>query len=349
MSAPVQSLAAGGRLTWQEARESPCLTCHGSYCCDHVLVSEFEIGSLMDVDHALYLLNFEGIVIGVGQDLVASIYLNQPCTYFDRDSRLCTVHSTPLQPAVCRTYPAHACVYRRRMVDGQHPEKPLVDAARMRWLADQLLFDERRRVVGGPQWDEVIAAFATMPLQRRPAPLPGPDPVRDEWRSIVLTRKDGSSALTPHSYGEAVVSDPCTGCAAWCCHTLVFSRPVPADASAVDFIRYCLGFPSVEIGISEGGWAVIVHTTCRHLEGDRCSIYGRDERPLKCSYYDALSCSYRYHFGTPEPADIVRVSRDQFPLVERALVFDHLGRVSAVPPLSFFRELLEEAERAQAR
>jgi hypothetical protein len=92
---------------------------------------------------------------------------------------------------------------------------------------------------------------------------------------------------------------------------------------------------------------VIVHTTCRHLDGNRCSVFGSDERPLKCGYYDALSCTYRGHFGVPEPADIVRVNRDQFRILADSIVFDELGSTLAIPPIEKLRDWLTEFEIAK--
>src|SRR6185312_5843233 len=127
-------------------------------------------------------------------------------------------------------------------------------------------------------------------------------------------------------YDEPEVSNPCQGCEAWCCKMLVFNRGKPTTASQIDFLRYCLGFPGVEVGVADDSWAVIVHTTCRHLDGNRCSVYGTEERPLRCGYYDELNCSFRGHFGVPLPADIVRVNRQQFNVVVESIVFDELGR-----------------------
>lgn len=346
---PGESLLGGGRLSWSEARQPPCLDCRESYCCTHVVVSEFSLHSIIDVDYALYLLAHDGLLIGLDRDMQAKVFLYQPCSHLDQESGLCTVHSTPLQPATCRNYPAHSCVYRIRMVDGIHPDAPLLDLSRMRWLAERLVFDEKRLLVGAPDWDQVLDAFASMPLERRPAPVPGPDPVLEEWRSIVLTSKDPSPPLEPHRYHDAAVTNPCSGCAAYCCTTLIFGRPAPTDMSGLEWLRYCLGFPSVELGISEDGWALIVHSTCRHLAGGLCSLYGSDDRPLRCSHYDALECDYRAQFATPRPEEIVRVSREQFVLLQRMVVFDELGRIQAVAPVDVIRDVLEEAERGRAR
>lgn len=342
------SLVGGGHLTWAEARQAPCHTCQESYCCTHVVVSDFKMLTIIDVDYALYLLRHEGILLGLDADMQAKVFLYQPCVHLDQESGLCRVHSTPLQPATCSSYPAHSCIYRTRMVDGIHPDAPLLDLGRMLWLAERMVFNEERFVVGRPDWDEVLAAFASMPLARQAAAVPPPDPVLAEWRSIVLGTKDGAATVPAHHYRDATVSDPCSGCAAYCCRTLVFGRPAPTDVAGLEWLRYCLGFPSVEIGISDDGWALVVHATCRHLDGGLCSLFGSDERPLRCTHYDALDCDYRAQFGTPRPDDIVRVSSEQFPLVQRMVAFDELGRIEAIPPAGAIRQLLEDAERSRA-
>lgn len=346
-SAAPETLASGGRLSWREARETPCLSCQSSHCCTHLVVSQFEIGSLLDVDYALYLLNFDGILIGLSSEMQATVYLHQSCGYLDQESRLCTVHATPVQPAVCKSYSGYNCVYRTRMNEGIH-EEPVLDRARMQWLAGQLGFDELRRLVAVPEWSGVVDHFKTMPFEHVTAPVPAPDPMLTEWRQVVLGRAPQPEP-SPHLYSEAIVSEPCRGCGAWCCQMLVFQRPVPADASTLEYLRYALGFPSVEIGISDDAWAILVRTTCRHLDDGRCSVFGQDERPLRCGYYDEFSCKYRLHFGTPFPESIVRVSRDAFGTIEQAMAYDEMGRIAAMPPVDEMRQLVAQSERDRAR
>ncbi len=347
---PVELVQRGGDLSYREARQSPCLSCVTSPCCSHLLLATIELTTLMDIDHVVFLLNFEGIVVALGsQGASAQVYLHQSCRFLEVASGLCTVHSTPLQPAVCVNYNSHSCGYRRAMTTDLHPEHPLLDRHRMVWFAGRVVFDENRRVVERPDWEEMLEAFGSMPTQRVMAPPPEPDPVIEDWRSVVLSKKGADSDVRPlRHYADPEVSDPCTGCEAWCCKTLVFNRGRPGNASQLDFLRYCLGFPGVEVGVAADAWSVIVHTRCRHLLDDRCSVFGTDERPLRCGYYDAGSCGYRAHFGVPRPDDIVRVSLDQFGVVADSMVFDDLGRIVAIPPIEALRDRLEEAERAAA-
>ena len=341
----------GTALSFREAMEPPCLSCKNSPCCTHLLLSDFRVKTLMDVDYARFLLNFDGIVLGLDQDWKMDVYLYQSCSRLDQASGLCTVHGTPLQPAVCVHYNGHTCGYRTRMDVDRHEVdevRPLVDAARMEWLAGELGFDEERHISHAPDWAAIREGFAAIPLHRQALPVPATDPVYQEWQSIVLSGRPSERESELHRYGDHEVSSPCEGCGAWCCKTLVFNRGVPGEASQLEFLRYCVGFPAVEIGVAEDGWAVLVHTTCRHLDGNRCAVFGQPERPLKCGYYDALSCGYRGHFGVPEPRDIVRVKRDQFEAVASTLAFDELGRVVAIPPLDLIRRHVEESIRATA-
>jgi hypothetical protein len=339
-----------GRLSYREALQPPCLTCTTSPCCTYLLLRDFQIDTLMDVDYAVFLLNFEGIVLGLQQDRKVDVYLYQACGNLDVPSGMCKVHSTKLQPAVCVHYKSQTCSYRHIFTTDLHADKPLLDFKRMQWLAERIVFDDDRRVAGFPEWSQVLEGFASMPTDRQPAPPPPPDPIIEEWRAIVLSEK-GFEEDQPdgyHHFSDAEVTDPCQGCGAWCCKTLVFDRGLPGDASQLEFLRYCLGFPSVEIGVAADSWAVIVNTTCRHLVGNRCSVFGTDERPLKCGYYDAMSCTYRGHFGVPRPDEVVRVTLGQFGVVAESIVFDDLGRIVAIPPIQVLRDRLEGAERAAA-
>lgn len=337
------------RLTYRQAMEPPCFSCTTSPCCTYLLLGDFRIGTLLDVDHAVYLSNFEGIYLGLDRERKVDIYFYQPCGYLDVPSGLCTVHGTPVQPAVCVQYNAHVCGYRHRMlvdVDGDHPQ---LDARRVEWLAENTVFDDDRSVVALPDWEEMLEAFRAMPLTRTPAPAPAPDPISEEWRSIVLSQKAPDRETRPlRHYGDPEVSEPCTGCGAWCCRTLIFNRGLPGDVSQLEFLRYCLGFPGVEVGVAADSWAVIVHTRCRHLEGNRCGVFGTSQRPLKCGYYDATSCAYRRHFGDPRPDDILRLSQRHFRVVADSIIFDDVGRIVALPPLDVLRNRVEGAERAMA-
>jgi len=327
--------------------QSPCHSCQSSPCCTYLLLRDFHIKTLVDVDYAKFLVNFEGIYLGIDKDRNVDVYLYQPCRHLDVPSGLCQVHGTADQPGVCIHYNDLACGYRVRMGVQVHPVRPLMDIARTAWYADQLTFDDEREVVAAPAWDEVLAGFAAIPVSRTPKPADPVPHVSTGWHPVDLSVKPEDDGPEVHRWSDPAVTQPCVGCEAWCCKVLVFSRGLPADSAQVDFLRYCLGFPNVQVGVADDSWAVVVRTTCRHLDADnKCSVFGTPDRPMKCTYYDAMTCTYREHFGTAVPDDMVLVSYDQFALMADSIMFDQFGRILALPPVGVVRNRFQHQAMA---
>jgi hypothetical protein len=222
------------------------------------------------------------------------------------------------------------------------PVRPFLDRARARAYAELVTFDDERRVADLPDWDAFLAALGDLPLQKSEAPPPGPDPVLEEWRALVLGEKPREDGYSDHRFSDPVVSEPCSGCEAYCCTTLVFEHEIPETAASFDFVRYCLGFPGVEIAFADDCWNIVVRTRCRHLDGNRCSVYGEPERPLRCGNLDGLRCGYRSHIGRPFPPECVRITRREYPALEASVVFDEQGRVRRVPTVEKLRHILAE-------
>lgn len=336
-------------LTWAEARRSPCAACPQSYCCTHVPLHQFALRTVLHVDQAGYLLNFEGILLGLDSELVVTVYLNQPCTHLDQPSGLCTVHGTDLQPGECRHYPAFACDYRHRMADGNDPEHLLLDRARFDWLASTLYFDDLRDLVAGSEWPDTVAGVSAIPLSRRPAPMPPPDPAMAEWQDVVIGRKAPSERSRAVRYDDLAVQQPCAGCAAYCCQVLVFNQDIPTHLADLDRIRYLLGFPSIELAVADGDWSILVHTRCRHLAGTECGVFGQPERPLKCAALPSVGCEYKPMLGDYDPDRQLRIRADLFPVLQNALAYASDGTVLGVPPVSLINQLMQNALRAGVR
>ncbi len=317
--------AAERTLTFREARQSPCLSCETSPCCRFLPLDQMKVTTILELDRAAYLLNFPHIALGVGADGVWSVYYRTACRFLRVEDGLCTVHATPDQPLICAHYNPYQCWYKRVLTVDSHDDFLLVDRGRMEWIIDRMGFDDEREVVAVPDWDEMVAAFAGMPLAEEPAPAPA-----NGWRPVELS-------AGPLRYADAAISDPCTGCGAWCCTTLVFPTGAPTTAAQLDFLRFALGFPGMELGISDNAWSLVVSTTCRHLDAGRCAVYGRDERPLLCKHYDALRCTYRSQFGTSRPEGFLRVTFEDFPPVTDTFSFGGDGRAEAIPDVDALR------------
>lgn len=314
------------RLRFDQALVSPCLSCETSPCCQFLPLHTFPMRTLRDLDYARYMLNFDGIELGVTPDGTWQVYLHRPCRHLDLDTMRCRVHGTDRQPHVCKQYPAHACWYRHALQPQGDEDHLRVDRRRLDHVLDHVRFDEDRRIVAAPSWDALTSAFAELPLAS-----PARNDPPSAGRAGTTETVGGPPASEPAdlAFGDPQVQDPCSACAAHCCQSLLFPLPTPTDAAAVDHVRFCLGFPGVEVAVSSDQWGLVVHATCRHLDGTRCGVFGTPERPVRCSDLDAWSCLYRTVF---EGAIYTLVDLAGFDDLTDGVTFDRWGRAS--PPSS---------------
>lgn len=334
-------------LSFTESRESPCATCSTSPCCTHLPVHNFRVATFADLSHAGYLLNFDRIRLGVTQGGDWSVYYVQPCQFLDRGDFTCTVHNTPEQPQICQNYNPYSCWYRKALTSSTTEDFVLLDRSRLSWLTDHTVFDEMRNVVAMPHWDDMRAAIDELGDEPgTPAEPPLADPAYDAWAALVASGEPLDAAgEAPEKLTYTDNQDPCTGCSAPCCSTLEFAQGMPILRSTIDYYRFCLGFPGVELSITDTGWNLVIKTTCRHLDNGQCSVYGQPERPLECRYYDAWKCTYRIEFGQPRPAGAVRVRLEHFDALTECLAFDNDGAVLSLPTVTELRSHVEERWR----
>lgn len=322
-------------LPFVEARDlSPCDSCASTPCCTTLPLIRVQPRTAVELDHLHYVAGFANIELGLQDNGEWQVFYRQPCRFLAAGR--CSVHGSDEQPHHCRNYNPYSCWYKP-IFDGpvQVRGYTRVDFRRMQYLRQLVVVNrEDGRLVRWPQAADLEVPFSQAPLE--PVLPADANPMREEWRAWL--RDAGHSLPLAH---ETTGEDPCGGCAAWCCKTLTFPLPVPSTARDLDYMRYCLGFPGIEIGIADGRWVIVVRTTCRHLQDSRCSLYGNPERPLLCNSYDARNCTYVVEFGTPRPPDFLRLSLEEFELLAESIEFDEYGNIlvgAAVTPLRRFVE-----------
>jgi hypothetical protein len=302
----------------------------------------------VELNHATYLLNFDRIELGLSSTGEWSVYYGYPCRFLDRQDFTCHVHNAPQQPEICVHYNPYQCWYRRVMTASVSDDFVRLDRQRLAYLVEGFIFDDLGNVVEGPGWADLVAGIDALPLMAAP-PAPDPpdqDDVALAWRELALAPADPAATTKP-SLGYDEMGDPCDGCQAYCCKRLVFPHAIPARRSDLDYLRFCLGFPGVEVGIADDAWSIVVRTNCRHLERDRCAVHGQPAWPLLCKYYDAWKCSYRVHFGQPRPAGYLRISLDQFTWLTECFRFDADGNVLEHLPTEEIRAHVEARWRRE--
>ncbi len=331
-----------------EALESPCMNCETTPCCTHLPLNNFKISNLMELDHALYLLNFNNIELGVSASGEWSSYYTYPCRFLDRQTFKCKVHATNDQPRICQHYNPYNCWYKKVFIVGQREEFIRIDYDRMQYLLPFIEFNEQRQIVAVPEWDDLIAMMEAYDDQARVFEEYNlSDRAFSEWEQQIFASE---AALPQPDYQRKwfeANEEPCTGCEAYCCKTLVFPQSVPQHISNLDYFRFCLGFPGVELGVGEGGWSLVVKTQCRYLDADhRCVLFDLPGRPLICKYYDAWKCDYKPQFGHPRPQNFFRLRLEQFLWIMESIPVDENGAVGSFPSVDVLRQSIEAKWKA---
>lgn len=343
------------RLGFVDAMESPCASCDASPCCSYLPVQMFRVDHVLDLDRARYLLNFERIELGLAATGDWTVYYRYPCRFLDRRDFSCSLHGQPERPNICVQYNPFKCWYRRALNEQVTDEFVRVDRRRIEWVADHTVFEANGTLAGAPPWSEMILAFDELPAVGHDTfdtdPRP-PDAFAD-WKAVVLgptrRRRAAHAAVDAPVAATFDAEQPCSACAAPCCQLVVFPLNVPTDVERLDFIRFALGFPGVEIGITEtGDWTLAVSSTCRHFEDGECSVFGMSERPLVCSAYDEFDCSYRREFLPARSPDRVRVRHEEFAALAGLFVFDDQRHVVEVPQAAEVRDAIESAWTADS-
>lgn len=330
------------RLTLQEALTSPCRACATAPCCTHLPLHAFQITNLTELDHAIYVSNFDHIELGLSATGEWSIYYCYPCRFLNQQDFVCDVHNKSEQPKICVSFSPYHCWYRRVFTRSVVSDFIRIDRQRLDFIISHVVFNEARDIVQVPDWGTMVEGVTSLPLEfdSNGSEPPGEDPIINLWKELAVNKSsmpsDGNDA-----YSYDMLNDPCDACQAHCCKTLVFPQGLPIAISNLDYFRFCLGFPGVELGITDDVWSIIVRTTCQYLQDNRCSIYGKPERPLLCKYYDAWKCTYKIQFGLPRPPGFLRVGLEQFKWLTECFKFDQDGIVVGLPSVDMLRSRIE--------
>ena len=335
-------------LPYAASLASPCATCETAPCCTHLPLNTFKITNLLELDHAIYLLNFDRIELGLTAAGEWSAYYVHPCQFLNQADFTCTVHNSAQQPHICVNFNPYNCWYKRVFTKSIGPDYLRIDRQRIEFIKSQIVFDEFRNILEVPAWETLAEAFSQMPHEPAvPRPeLPTHDPILQQWQELALAIENRQDGETPRSYTE--LADPCNACQAYCCATLVFPHSTPRLASNLDYFRFCLGFPGIELGVGENAWSIVVHTQCRHLAGTKCGVFDQPERPLLCKYYDAWTCTYRVDFGRPRPPAYVRIRLEQFDWLTACFQFDQDGLITQRPTAEIIRQHIETQWRSSS-
>ena len=151
---------------------------------------------------------------------------------------------------------------------------------------------------------------------------------------MIATSGPAAGEAPARNYLAMVSESPCVGCSAPCCRMVIFPHHRPQSYLDFDYLRYVLGFRSLEVLVhSDGEWSIAVLDSCRHLDEPtgRCTVHGTDRQPRVCLNYPGDACWYRRNFDGPFPANVIRINMETLDALLPLLVFDAEGRLVGVP------------------
>ena len=314
------------KLSFTDCIQSPCHGCSAP-CCSFLPLHDFVIASYTDADYARYLLNFANIELALVQGQTWRVHLKSPCTRLQPNG-LCGLHDSPKKPQVCLNYDARKCFYKPMFLETETEQFLRFDAVRFQALLRLMEFD-------GSGVLSKLPAVETM-IQELP-------PFIDHPYEPIAQPKPTWSADTIHSFSS--MQSQCEGCAAWCCQTLSFPFGGIHSVNNLDYVWFCLGFPNVELAVTEQGMSIFVHSRCRNLESVNtggCSVFGTDSRPLVCEQYDRMSCAYKVQVGTVNPKTSLRIGLRDFEAFQTHFQFDVAGQCTGRSDFIQIRDSVRE-------
>jgi len=317
-------------LTYEQAEESPCFSCNAP-CCRHLQVHQFTTYTYAELDQANFFLNFENIGLTLGIDGTWKVYYLQPCRFLNQENKRCKIHGEKEQTNVCTHYSPYSCFYKLKLTAEGEPAKDLVwiDKYRYQLLTSFLRFDEQRNITN---WNLTEQLFKELKSSNYSAP---------EVKQYISQKLAIQSLAAGGAISFAELKSSCNSCQAYCCTHLVFPISTPKNYRDLDYNKYSLLFPGIEIGITNQQWTLIVKTKCQHLTDDaQCGIYGEKHRPLQCKYYDEGKCQYKKELGKTRPVGYLRVDYDLFNSVLETYQFHENGDISFTPDTESLTEYL---------
>lgn len=341
------------KLTYNEAMTSPCAACKPSPCCSILHLDTLIVNNLSDLDKVDFFLNFHNIEVCLTAVGEWAVYYNHYCRFYDSRKSICTLHGTEKKPGVCVHYNPYHCFYRKADNTRQNFNRDMIwiNRERMNFLKDKISFNENRDILEIPGKESVYEAMSRIAytLPRR-MEAPPEDKAIVQWKQAILigtdTFAEGENGSMTKSYFD--FQSPCRDCDAYCCRNLMFAQPRPSTYAALDFIRYMVGFPGLELGITDNQWYITAKTGCRHLEDGQCAVYESEERPLLCRFYDAMHCIHKRCFGKAKPEGFVRVRFEEFNWFLETFKFDEDGNITGGYDVNALRGHIESKWREAA-
>ncbi len=156
--------------------------------------------------------------------------------------------------------------------------------------------------------------------------------------------------VIPLTFKDCSNGNPCLNCTAPCCRVIMIPHKTPATFMDLDFIRYLLNFPRIEVAVSKSGeWLILIREVCRQFDQDShsCKVHATNEQPFTCQYYNPYQCWYKPNLAFTSPRDICILKRETFEYWTQWVRLNEISEVISAPDFEESRKLLQEWDRQQ--
>jgi len=157
-----------------------------------------------------------------------------------------------------------------------------------------------------------------------------------------------STPQNESSFEQLKLANPCQNCEAPCCKMLLIPYQTPNTFMDLDYIRYMLGFPGVNMILHKNGtWQVQIEENCNHLnlENNLCKLHDSPQKPKTCSFFNPHNCFYKRNFTGDHIRNIIKINAHSFGIIVNQIKFDELGNIISIPQQELIERIVQESAK----
>lgn len=150
----------------------------------------------------------------------------------------------------------------------------------------------------------------------------------------------------PSNFEELKLGNPCQNCEAPCCKMLLIPYQTPNTFMELDYIKYMLGFPGINMILHKNGtWQVQVEQTCTHLnlENNRCTLHDTPDKPKTCVFFNPYNCFYKHNFTGDHLRSVIKINAKAFEIIINQIEFDELGKIVSIPSQDVIEQIVRSS------
>jgi hypothetical protein len=152
----------------------------------------------------------------------------------------------------------------------------------------------------------------------------------------------------PTSFNDYNENYPCEVCSAPCCRYLLIPHKAPTNWMEIDFIRYVLNFPKINVTVTKkGGWGILIEQDCIHFDpkNQNCRVHNTSTQPKTCVYFNPYQCNYRLNIESKNPNVLYTLSRDSFEYWVQFIKFNEDGSIFEAPSFEKSLKILADFKK----